>query len=178
LSHLVDSAPSLLDRLRQHAIKQLARREHSRAELARKLLAIASDSPDVAEDIATVLDQLEQSGLLSDTRYVEAYLRSHAARFGAARLRNTLRTKGIAAELIESALAQMAAIDESGEEMNNEMARAKAVWWSKFGSRPRDAREWARQARFLQSRGFASEVICKVIKAEGNGVTDGPGQNG
>ena len=138
--------------LRGRAIRLLARREHSRAELAKKLAALGS-----TEEINHVLDQLEHSGLLSDARTAAAYVRGHAARFGAARLCQSLRAKGISSELIEASLAQ--------EEILDEQQRARAIWRRKFAVKPHDAREWARQARFLQSRGFSTDIIRKLLKA-------------
>jgi regulatory protein len=140
-----------VNELRQRAIKLLARREHSRAELARKLSPHGTQ-----EEIDTVLAALTESGLLSDARYAEAYVRSNAARFGAARLRQTLRQKGLAGELIDAQLA--------GTDTADELSRARAIWTRKFAATPQDAREWARQARFLQSRGFSSDVIRKLLK--------------
>ena len=141
-----------MNELRSRAIKLLARREHSRLELARKLAAHGTQ-----EEIDAVLTDLTRSGLLSDARYAEAYVRANAARFGAARLRQTLRQKGIAGELIESHLA-------GGADMADELARARAVWEKKYAARPADAKEWARQARFLQGRGFSTDVIRKLLK--------------
>jgi len=138
-----------VNELRRRAIGLLARREHSRAELARKLAANGTQ-----EEIDTVLAQLQSEGLLSDARFAEAYVRSHGDRFGAARLRQTLRTKGISTELFD---APMAALPD-------ELDRARAVWARKFAVAPHDAREWARQARFLQGRGFAVEVIRRLLK--------------
>lgn len=142
--------------LRGRAVKLLARRDHSRAELSKKLSPLAAP-----EEINAVLDQLEQSGLLSDARAAAAYVRAHASRFGAAKLNHTLRAKGISAELIEASIAQ--------QELGSELQRAREVWQRKFGQQPmpevRDAKEWARQARFLQSRGFSAEIIRKLLKS-------------
>lgn len=138
-----------MNELRRRAIGLLARREHSRAELARKLAADGTP-----EEIDTVLAQLETEGLLSNARYAEAYVRSHGDRFGAAKLRQTLRSKGVEPELSES---QITALPD-------EIERARAVWARKFGTAPPDAREWARQARFLQSRGFTVDVIRRLLK--------------
>ena len=138
--------------LRGRAIKLLARREHSRAELAKKLALFGP-----TEEINSVLDQLEHNGLLSDARMAAAYVRGHAARFGAARLGQNLRTKGISNELIEASLSQIEVLDEK--------QRAGTIWQRKFGVKPHDPREWARQARFLQGRGFSTEIICKLLKA-------------
>lgn len=137
--------------LRERALRYLAQREHSRAELARKL-AQHGDSG----EIDTVLDRLVELELLSDARFAEAWVRSKAARFGSARLRHDLASRGVAAELIEAALG--------GERGGDDLARARQVWQAKFHQAPQDAREWARQARFLQGRGFSAAVICKLLK--------------
>ena len=138
--------------LRRRAIGLLARREHSRAELARKLTAEGT-----AEEIDTVLAQLEVEGLLSDARFAEVYVRSHAERFGGAKLRQTLRARGVHEDLFQ---AQLVALPD-------ELARARAIWSKKFGSAPADRREWARQARFLQNRGFAPDVVVRLLKEPG-----------
>lgn len=140
-----------MNELRQRAVRLLARREHTRAELARKLAPLGTE-----EEIASVLADLAASGLLSDARAASAYVRGNAARFGAARLRQTLRRKGVDGELIDAQLAQA--------ELPDELARARDVWAKKFSAAPADAREWARQARFLQGRGFSTDVIRRLLK--------------
>ena len=137
--------------LRQKAIRLLARREHTRAELACKLAAQGTP-----EEIETLLAELQACHLQSDRRFAENYVRSHAARLGAARLRQTLKTKGVAGDLIEAQLADDA--------LPGELARARTVWSRKFPSAPADTREWARQARFLQGRGFAGDIIRRLLK--------------
>jgi regulatory protein len=138
-----------VNELRQKAVRLLARREHTRAELARKLAPHGT-----AEEIETVLNELVRAGLQSDARFAASYLRSQAGRLGAARLRQTLRTKGVAAELIAAQVI----------DLPDELERARAVWRKKYSTPPVDAREWARQARFLQGRGFATEIIRKLLK--------------
>ncbi len=152
--------------LRAQAIRLLARREHSRAELAVKLArkqaekmadcASAMTGGHEGPGIDEVLDQLEQLGLLSDDRAAQSYVRSHARRFGRARLLHDLRSRGIPEAMIESSLAQVG--------LGDERQRARAVWEAKFDAAPVDAREWAKQARFLQGRGFSVEVIRSVLK--------------
>jgi regulatory protein len=137
--------------LRQQAIKLLARREHTRVELARKLAGLGTP-----EEIAAVLTDMEASQLQSDNRTAENYLRSNASRLGASRLRHTLKTRGVAPEMIEEQLAQA--------DLPDEIERARAAWSRKFSAAPANPKEWARQARFLQSRGFASDVIRRLLK--------------
>jgi regulatory protein len=136
--------------LYQRAVKLLARREHTRVELARKLAPHGTE-----EEVDIVLNELSRAGLQSDARFAESYVRSQAARLGAARLRQTLRTKGVASELIEAGVI----------DLPDEMERARIVWQKKFASPAVDAREWARQARFLQGRGFSVEIIRKLLRS-------------
>ncbi len=128
----------------------LARREHSRAELRRKLAAAPP-----GEGVEPLLDDLSRLGLLSDERAAESFVRSRAGRFGRARLARELRERGVPDDLAAQALAAA-----SGDEL----ATARAVWLKKFGSPPANAREQARQVRFLQARGFTLEIILRVLR--------------
>lgn len=138
--------------LRERAMNYLARREHSRAELARKLAP-----HDEADVIAALLDQLEQENLLSNTRYAEALAHSRAGRHGSARLKSELREKGVP----EAILAEVVAQARDGD-----LAAARGVWLKKFGSPPVDAKERAKQQRFLLGRGFPAEVVRRVVGGE------------
>ena len=137
--------------LRERALRHLARRDHSRAELARKLVAHGD-----ADEIDAVIERMGELGLQSDTRYAEAFVRGKAGRFGASRLRSELARRGIDRDLIDEAIA--------GECVESEADRARAVLRGRFTEPPADAREWARQARFLQTRGFAPDLIRKLLK--------------
>ena len=137
--------------LRERALRHLARRDHSRAELARKLAAHGD-----ADQIDAVIERMGELGLQSDTRYAEAFVRGKAGRFGASRLRSELARRGIERELIDEAI--------TSECVESEAERARAVLRSRFSLPPADAREWARQARFLQTRGFAPDLIRKLLK--------------
>jgi regulatory protein len=143
-----------VNELRQKAIRLLARREHTRAELVSKL----SDHG-TSDEINIVLDQLQQSGLLSDARFAESYLRSKASRLGVARLRHALRNKGVSSEAVETSLAEA--------DLPTELDRARALWLRKFGELPVDARDLARQVRFLRTRGFSGDVIRRLLKDSG-----------
>jgi len=141
----------MADSLRARALRYLARREHSRLELARKLAPHAEDPAEVER----VLDELEQRGWLSERRVVEQVVHARRARFGARRIGRELLEKGISEEGVAAALLGL----KSGEQ-----EAARAVWLRKFGGRqPRGLAERARQVRFLQGRGFDFEVILKVI---------------
>ncbi|WP_263771687.1 recombination regulator RecX [Propionivibrio soli] len=137
--------------LRERALRLLARREHTRAELMRKLKPYAES----AEALDALLDDLKARRLLSDERYVEMRLGARAARFGNARLAHELRTQGVADDLVSAALAAT----------EDELDRAREVWRRKFaGKAPEDAAERARQARFLAGRGFSGETVRRVLR--------------
>lgn len=137
------------------AQRLLAAREHSRAELRGKLAREADEAV-----LEAVLDRLVELGLQSDARFAEAYVRAKGDRLGVVRLRYELGQRGLAKDLIDAALGQLA--EEGG--IGDELARAKNVWKKKYGKLPQDAKEWARQARFLQSRGFSGELVRQVLK--------------
>jgi regulatory protein len=139
--------------LRERAIAHLARREHTRAELARKLASHA-DSP---EELADLLDDLSRRKLISDERFAVTRSESLARKFGAARVVRELRGKGVADDAVERI---------SGELKASELERAREVWKKRFGSPPRNAAERAKQGRFLQGRGFSFDVIQRVIRGQ------------
>ena len=130
----------------------LARREHSRKELAYKLAGRGFGH----EEITETLDALEAERLLSDARFAESYVRSRSARgFGPLRIRLELQERGVDEALIEQYIAE-------AEEDWTELARAQHR--KRFGSqRPADFNERAKQARFLQGRGFPSDIIHRVL---------------
>jgi regulatory protein len=83
-------------------------------------------------------------------------VRGKAPRFGTARLKMELARRGVDADTVAAVL--------SSDEVDSDIERARAVWTAKFGTAARDRREWAQQARFLQGRGFSSEVITRLLK--------------
>ena len=139
------------EELRQRALRLLAQRDHSRAELTRKLSS--HGSPD---EVAEVVSRMAELDLQSDRRFAEQFVRSRGARFGSERLRRELRQRGIDDGLGARAIAGALEADE--------FERARRVWQARFGESASDRREWARQARFLQYRGFSTDVIHRVLK--------------
>jgi regulatory protein len=136
--------------LRERALRLLARREHSRTELFRKLERAGF----TRDDIGPLLDAFEAKNWLSDHRFAESYVADHRARAGSVKLAYDLRQRGVSDSIIESVL---------GDNRDSELERAREVWQKKFGTAPADAAEKARQMRFLQSRGFTPEVIRRAI---------------
>ena len=139
---------------RKKAMDYLARREHGRGELLNKLTKFGFE-PDVAEDAVA---QLVEDGLQSDTRFVEAFIRSRIGQGkGPARIRAELREHDVTGSLIDAALANAE---------QDWYALAREVRLKKFGgSQPRDFKEKARQMRFLQSRGFEPDHIQSAVSA-------------
>jgi regulatory protein len=138
--------------LRDQALRLLARREHSRAQLSQKL-ALRGYPPD---EITRILDEFQHLGWLSDQRFAESYIADHRARAGSVKLAYDLRQRGVSDDVIEAVL---------GDNRDSELERARAVWKKKFGTPPADAAEKAKQIRFMQGRGFTTDVIRHAIKA-------------
>jgi regulatory protein len=158
--------------LRARALQWLSQREHSRSELRRKLLrrrsaadAPSGEGPDPGV-VDQVLDALQQQGWLSDERFVASRVRTRAPRQGLQRIRAELARHGLSLDA-----GSAAALRES------ELARARAVWQRRFGRPAADAAERARQMRFLAGRGFATEVIRRIVPragATGDATTEHP----
>ena len=139
--------------VRLAAITLLARRDFGAGELCRKLL----ERGFAEETCRSVLADLAASGLLNETRYVETYVSAHAGRGqGPVRIGADLRRNGVPDALIEQGLA-----GPDWVELARKVRRAK------FGARPpQDWAEKARQARFLQYRGFSADHIRAATGAD------------
>lgn len=137
--------------LRDRALALLARREHSRAELRRKLGG--------GDELEALLDEFEERDWLSDARFAERYVAAYRAKHGRRRLEQGLRERGVANAVIQAALAGT----DDNDEGNDELSRARVLWTRKFGELPTDPREKARQVRFLQSRGFDFAIIRRIL---------------
>lgn len=137
--------------LKARALKLLSGREHSRAELARKLAPHLQDG----DDLDALLDDLTQRGWLDEARYVASVVHRRAARSGTRLIRQELQAQGIKPD-------QMA--DTLGELQAGELGRARELWSRRYGNEPADAKEAARQQRFLLSRGFSSEVVRQIVR--------------
>lgn len=137
--------------LKGRALAALARREHSRLELRRKLAPHAES----AEQVDALLDELAAQRWLSDERFAEQMVNGRSARFGLLRIRQELSQHRVDADIVEPLLGRL---------KQTERQRALEVWQRKFGELPVDASERARQQRFLAQRGFSGEAIAWVIK--------------
>ena len=146
---MANDQPDTPTELRARALRLLARREHSRAELGRKLGPHAGS----AEVVAGVLDALVQKKQLSDERYAEERARILSRKYGAARIRHDLKAKGVDPETVERI------------SLEDEAERARAILARKYREPVVTREERAKRMRFLQSRGFSSEIIFKLLSA-------------
>jgi regulatory protein len=138
--------------LRERALGYLTRREYSRTELYRKLQPYAGE-----ENLYALLDEFGQRGWLSDKRYADQMVHARKGKYGSLKVAHELRSQGVAEELVGKAVAEISVEDRE---------TALGLWRKKFGIVAKTREEWARQARFLQSRGFGTETIKAVLRGE------------
>ena len=137
--------------LKGRALRYLAMREHSRAELANKLAAHVEEG----DDLDAMLSELESKGFICAERVVDSVIHTKAARFGARRVAQELRHKGVGADLIANAMDRL---------RSTELQRARDVWQRRFGTQPATPQARAKQMRFLASRGFGGDVVRQVLQ--------------
>jgi regulatory protein len=156
LSTKTDAKPTA----RTLAVRWLARRDLSRAELALRLRRRGIEEP----EIDRALDELASLGYLSDARYANAVVAQRKGRYGKRAIAHALAERGIGGDDATKALAQLAGTDE--------LADALALWKRRFGQAPADDREKARQVRFLQARGYSLSIALAVMRKAGAAEAD------
>ncbi len=140
-------SPDTPAELKARALRHLVRREHSRAELARKL-APHAESP---QAVVEVLDVLLSRKQLSDERFAEERARSLSRKYGVAKIRQDLKSKGVPDEIVQR-------VSQEGE-----LERARGILIRKYRVPAATLEEKARRARFLQGRGFSADVISRLV---------------
>ncbi len=149
--------------LSKKAMDALARREHAVAELRRKLQSHVDARGKAqgldADAIDDVLARLQNEGLVSDERFTEAFVRYRNNNgYGPQRIQAELRERGVSEKIAAIYL-------DLGDPQWFE--RALSVRNKRFGEdRPKDFKERARQARFLQYRGFTSDQARQVLDGD------------
>jgi regulatory protein len=140
----------------QYAITLLARRDYSSSELTRKL----QERGYLEHAVEPVVEELLATNKLNDERYSQNFVAFRARRgHGPARIRGELKTSGLARSTIDDAV--------KGEDAPDFLALARSVRARKFGPEiPEDRKERARQARFLQYRGFSNDHIRAVLEGD------------
>ncbi len=146
--------------LRKKAMDLLARREHSVGELQRKLQTHVDGRAKAknldAGVIDEVLEKLQNDGLVSDERFTEAFVRYRRNNgYGPQRIQAELRERGVSEKITAIYL-------DFGD--SQWFAQASSVRCKRFGDeKPKDFKERARQARFLQYRGFTTDQARQAL---------------
>jgi regulatory protein len=145
----------MFSKIRNCALNYLARREHTKLELQRKLATKGF----AADDIAEAINKLESQGLQSNERFVESYVAMRCKRgFGPIRITKELSERGVYQELIDQFLL---------EYKSSWPKLAKEAHRKKFGEKiPNELHEQAKQMRYLYQKGFDSELIRKIITSK------------
>ncbi len=142
--------------LKGRALRLLSGREHSRAELERKLKSFEEEPG----ELTRVLDELQAKDFISEQRVIESVINRRSAKLGTARIRQELQSKGLDREAVIEAVASL---------QTTELARARELWLKKFGEPATESKERGKQMRFLAARGFSGDTIRRVLA----GVRDG-----
>lgn len=129
-------------------MRYLARREHSRDELARKLAPYVESN----EILEATLGWLEGTKRLSNQRFAEMRAHILARKYGAARIRHDLKSKGVSDEISGRAVAEL-----------DDVTRARQILARKYHATATSREEHAKRARFLQSRGFSYDTIRAAL---------------
>ncbi len=149
--------------LRNKAMDLLARREHAVAELRRKLQAHVEGRGKArnldADAIDEVLARLQDEGLLSDERFTEAFVRYRSnGGHGPQRIQAELRERGVSEKIAAIYL------DFDDPRWLERATRARS---KRFGEgKPKDFKQRARQARFLQYRGFTADQVRQALDGD------------
>ena len=143
-------APDTPAELKSRALRHLARREHSRLELGRKL-APHAESESLLEALLT---ELEGRKLLSNSRFAENRAHVLARKYGSSRIRQDLKSKGVSDDVASRVLPA------------DDRQRAIAILSRKYRQPAHTREEQAKRMRFLQSRGFSYEVIRSALRLE------------
>ena len=145
--------PDFQPSLKGRALRLLSLREHSRAELERKLAA----HEEVPGELAKALDELQARDFINDGRAVDSLVNRRASKLGSARIKQELAAKGLSGEAVAEAMQNL---------KDTEFSRAQEVWRKKFGTPPQDPSTRAKHMRFLITRGFSAEVVRRVVQGD------------
>jgi regulatory protein len=140
---------------REIALRLLGVRDRTRRELEQALAKRRVP----AEASRVVLDRLAEVGLIDDRRFAEAVFDTRQRRQRSTRaLRQELRTKGVDAELIEQAAAELDS--DADLVVARELVAKRARSLERF---PHEVR-YRRLAGQLARRGFAPGVIAAALR--------------
>ena len=159
-----DDEPSREEQARAYCLRLLTARARTRAELEERL-AKRGYPEDVTAD---VLDRLTDVGLIDDADFAEQWVRSRRLNAGKGKraLAAELRTKGVDAELISSALAGIdadAERDRAEQLVRDKLRREKLVDEPGTDAATKITR---RLVGMLARRGYQQSMAFDVVSAE------------
>jgi len=138
-----------------YAVRLLANREFCEFEMRQRLARREFE----VETIDWAISRLQQDGYLSELRYAEAYLRSRLKKGEAPWLAaRRAEQKGAQSAAVQAALTELTECYDAGQ-----AARELMLARDPAGLRFEDERVWQRQARFLRNKGFATDIILRVL---------------
>ncbi len=148
----VGDGMSDLEKVRLQAVRFLARREYCEKELTKKLTSRGAS----LESARQAVGELKDRNMINDARFAQALVRVRMSRgYGPIKIKDELRQKGVSSDLIESSL------DFDSEVWRDQIVR---VLDRKYKDVPSsDYSEWAKRARFLQSRGYSTSQIRESL---------------
>jgi regulatory protein len=143
--------------LKKRALYYLGKRDYSRVELGRKILAYSESLEINKADLELVLDELEEKDWLSDDRFSEQFVLSKKRKFGARKIAHELKLRGVSESIISRVLRDI---------KDDEFLLAKKIWEKKFNQIPIKIDEKAKQIRFMQSRGIEVAIIHQILSGK------------
>ena len=143
--------------LKKRALYYLSKRDYSRVELGRKILAYSESLEISKADLELVLDELEEKDWLSDDRFSEQFVLSKKRKFGARKIAHELKLRGVNESIISRVLRDI---------KDDEFLLAKKIWEKKFNQIPITIDEKAKQIRFMQSRGIEVAIIHQILSGK------------
>ena len=143
--------------LKKRALYYLGKRDYSRVELGRKILAYSESLEINKADLELVLDELENKDWLSDNRFSEQFVLSKKRKFGARKIAHELKLRGVSESIISRVLSDI---------KDDKFLLAKKIWEKKFNQIPITIDEKAKQIRFMQSRGIEVAIIHQILSGK------------
>ena len=143
--------------LKKRALYYLGKRDYSRVELGRKILAYSESLEINKADLELVLDELEEKDWLSDDRFSEQFVLSRKRKFGARKIAHELKLRGVNELIISRVLRDI---------KDDEFLLAKKIWEKKFNQIPITIDEKSKQIRFMQSRGIEVAIIHQILSGK------------
>lgn len=128
------------DKLFAYAVRALAARAYSEATFRRKLIQRAG-----VEEADVVIKRIKTAGYLDDEAYAEGYARLYAGKWGAGKIRNSLREKGVSGKIIDTVLAKL--------EPESDPVEMVLTLLERYQSRHKGDK--AKAIRFLVTRGYS-----------------------